>query len=75
MIKITVAHNVSANAVAKIRALVVEEIRTNPDFNGASYEIERGDYTYLDDESPAGVILFRAIMDTITSAEQFCIDD
>lgn len=64
--KISIAYDVSAEAVEKIEARLREVAAFDPNWNGARFEVERDDYTCIpDDDSPRAVILLREIYDII----------
>ena len=52
MITVTVAHDVPADAFARVEALLADVTLRHTDFGGASYIVQRGDYTELDNNSP-----------------------
>ena len=52
MITVTIAHEVPDNAFARVEALLADVTLRHTDFGGASYIVQRGDYTELDNNSP-----------------------
>lgn len=48
MTTIKVAHNVSDAAIARVEAVVEKTLNYDCNWNGASIEIERGDFTCVD---------------------------
>jgi hypothetical protein len=67
MTRIQIAHEVPANVVEKIETLLEEAARTDPNWNGAEFMIERADFTSIpDDESLDAVCLYRQIIDVIS---------
>lgn len=53
MITIQIAYEESAEAVARVRALLQDVALRDPNWNGAEFEIERDDYTCIPDRDDA----------------------
>lgn len=69
MTTINIAYEVPKAVIADIQNLLDETARTDINWNGASFKIERDDFTCIpDDESPDAVILLRQIHDLIDEA-------
>ncbi len=59
---IQIAHDIDVAAVARVEALLEETTMRNPNWNGASFAIERDDYTcVLDDDSADAIALLSQI--------------
>lgn len=59
---IYLSHNESNDAAERVRKAVDREFATNPQWNGASFSIERADSTYLDTPYPDGEVLFKSVV-------------
>lgn len=63
MTKIEIAHEVDAAALERVKALLDETARNNCNWNGADFQVVRGDFTCIpDDESAEAVKLYNAIV-------------
>jgi hypothetical protein len=70
MTTIQIAYEVSDAAVARVEALLAEVAATNPNWNGAEFEIERDDFTCIPgSESADAVILLGQIHRAIDGQE------
>ena len=67
MTTVTIAYEVSAAAVDKIESLLDNEADFNPNFNGAVFSIERGDFTCIDSDEYECVILLHKINNIINN--------
>lgn len=66
MTTITIANEVSAQAVAKIRELLDDVALRDINWNGAEFQLERGDFTCIEnDDSHEAALLLRKIDDII----------
>ena len=68
MLTLNIAHEVSDAKVSKIKNFLNKEILYNENLNGANFEIQREDLTYIDDEDSNNkdlIILFYKILDII----------
>lgn len=65
MTTVTLAIDESDAAVARVRALLDRTAMRDPSWNGASFVIERGDWTSIDDDSEDACELFSAVKDAL----------
>lgn len=66
MTTITIANDVPAHTVAKIQEVLDETALRDVNWNGVNFQIERGDFTYIDnDESTDAVKILHKINDII----------
>lgn len=61
MITIRISREEKPEAVARVRALLDEVVLRDPNWNGAVFEIERDDWTCVDDDSYEGAALLADI--------------
>lgn len=59
---IYLSYDVSAESEARVRKTVEREFMTNPQWNGASFSIERAEATSLDTPHSDGEVLFRNVV-------------
>ena len=66
MTTVQIAHEVSATTISKIEAMLAETAKTDPNWNGAEFSIERADFTSIPGcESADAVSLLQSINRTI----------
>lgn len=67
MTTITIAHHVSNEAVEEIKSMLNDVAQRDANWNGVSFDIERGDFTCIEgDESADAVKLLKKIDRIIT---------
>lgn len=71
MTTITISYDVTADKFQQIEQLIASEEINNADFNGEEFNIERGDFTCIDNEEHAYAKLLYKILDIISGQREF----
>lgn len=66
MTTIQLSYDTPAAAVARVEAMLNDVALRDPNWNGADFRVERGDYTCIvDDDSYQAAALLRSVFETI----------
>jgi hypothetical protein len=70
MTTIHLAYDIPAVTVGKIQGMLDDVALRDPAWNGAKFQIERDEYTYIDSSSLDAVSLYCSIIDVINGEDE-----